>query len=202
MVCRSRAYYAARPEVYKPRRILDMEDSRERGRIFVEELLIPTLRELAAESSLNRVVKEYDGAGKEYCLTFKGRGLDVVFICRPDAVIITSLHGKLLRVLVLEVADTDTTIVLKEKHVIPRILVYMMSTHLHYGVPSAGFYVSLSPSSSYPALLFTFKGGVSRKLVKLMEEVATLTSLNKAPRPAGKPPCSHCVYARKCEFAA
>jgi len=201
MICRTRAYYTAHPELFKPRRILDMEDSEKRGETFVRRYFIPKIRELMEEITAHKILKLEDcnEEDKKYYLVYKG--LDKEIACKPDMVVITLFYGKLLRTLVFEVADTDTNTVLKRKHIIPRILLYIIATYLHYGIPSIGFYVSLSPKSSPPSIVFIPKGSSSRRLIRILEDIRKLISATEIPKPSRKPICSHCIYSSICKFA-
>lgn len=198
MVCRTRAYYAAHPEAYKPRRIPDMEDSERRGEQFVR-VFFSKLKEINRSSSLNEIVKLEDcnREGKKYYLVYSD--LEKEISCKPDAILIINIYSKTLRALVLEAAETSTEVILKDKHVIPRILLYMMSSYLYYGVASAGLYVSLSPDSKPPAVLFIQRRTLGGKMV-FLERVKELVEATEPPAPKGNPPCSHCVYASICRF--
>ena len=200
MVCRTRAYYTAHPELFKPRRIPDMEDSEQRGRVFVSRHLIPSMQRVSAEAFPCRILKLEDcnEESRTYYLAYKD--LDKEIACRPDMVSIVLLRGNFLRALVFEVGDTDVDTVLRKRHVIPRILFYMVAAYLHYGAPPIGFYVSLSPKSPYPAIALVSKRG-RVKLSRLLKEIGKLASLAEAPTPAGDPACSHCVYTPICRFA-
>lgn len=201
VICRTRAYYTAHPESFRPRRILDMEDSERRGKIFVNEHFIPRIRDLSKEGAYHKILKleECDEENKVYYLVY--RDLDKTIACKPDLVSIVLLHDGTLRALVFEVADTDVNIVLRRKYILPRILLYTEATYLYYGIPSVGFYVSLSPRSSPPSIILLPKGNSNRKLVRILEGVSKLVSATEAPKPSRKPMCSHCVYASICKFA-
>ena len=206
MICRTRAYYTAHPELFKPRKIVDMEDSEERGRVFIKRCLIPKLREYS-ESEIGRKyrneilkLEDCNEINKKYYLKYEK--LEKEIGCKPDMVAIILLRNKLLRLLVFEIAETDTQTVLNKKHVMPRILLYMVATYLHYGVPSVGFYISLSLKSSPPALLFVSKGKLARGLSKKLEEIRKLVSLENPPKPTKKPICSHCVYTSTCHYTS
>lgn len=200
MVCKARAYYTAHPELFKPRRVPDMEDSEKRGRAFVRNYLIPKMRELLNNATTGKVLLfvDFNEARVAYYLAYKD--LEKEIVCKPDLVSIVLLRGGLLRALVFEVGDTDVDAVLRRRHVIPRILLYMVSVYLYHGVPPAGFYVSLSPKSSPPSLaIVSISGRVG--LSKILENVSKLISAPEIPKPAGKPTCSHCVYTPICRFA-
>ncbi len=201
IICRARAYYVAHPEQYKPRRIPDMEDSKRRGEEFVGKYLLPKLENLKRCGSLNRIMKLEDcnKEDKKYYIIYSGLKREIT--CKPDAVIILLLKGKILRTIVVEVADTDAKIILEKKHVIPRILLYMLATYLHYGVPSVGLYISLSPVSSPPVIMFLLKKRSKKiTIIKYLEEVKRVLQSEEVPSPAKKPICSHCVYASICKF--
>ena len=200
-VCRARAYYTAHPESFKPRRIPDMEDSEKRGKAFIGKYFIPRLEELSKEKTSHKILKLEDCNEENRTYYLACEGLDKEIACKPDMVAIISFYDDLLRTLVFEVADTDTGTVLRRKHVMPRILLYTIATYLYYGIPSVGFYVSLSPKSSPPSLVLVPKGGSSKRLIRVLEEVGKLTSVTDVPKPRGKPMCSHCVYTPICKFA-
>ena len=205
MVCRARAYYSLHPKEFKARRILDMEESKGRGEVFVRMYLAPKLKEVSLgtmKGGLENVlfkVEDCNEEGKTYSIVYEG--LDREIRCRPDMLAILLVHRKLPRVLIFEVADTNATTVIRSGHVIPRVMLYMMATYLHYGTPSVGVYVSLSPSSNAPALLFVSRGRDPRKLLSLLDEVRELQTLSEPPKPSRKPPCRHCVYATTCRYA-
>jgi len=200
MVCRARAYYTAHPESFRPRRIPDMEDSERRGRLFVSKYFIPKIRELSKEA-YHEVLKleGCDEENKVYHLVYKN--LDKAITCKPDLVSIVLLHGGIPRTLIFEVGDTGVDVVLRRKHVLPRILMYIVATYLYYGIPSVGFYVSLSPRSSPPSIILSPRGSSNRKLAYILEEVSKLVSATEPPKPSRRPICSHCVYVSICKFA-
>ena len=202
MICRTRAYYTAHPESFKPRRILDMEESRKHGEVFIRSYLIPEIRKLTentvGKSHKHEVMKLEES--KKYYLIYKG--LEKEITCKPDMVVIILFHGKLLRILVLEAAETDSHTVLRKKHIIPRILLYMIATYLHYGIPSAGLYISLSPKSSPPVIaLIPRRTMRTRKLVQILKDIRDLVISKEIPKPSKNPICSHCVYKSICKFA-
>jgi len=202
MVCRTRAYYTAHTEQFRARRILDMEESEKRGNIFVKMYLIPALEKLSSEEGmLNKLVKveNCNEENRVYYIAYED--IDKEIGCKPDMLAIALLNKKMLRVIVFEVADTDTSTILKTRHVLPRILLYLMATYLHYGVPSVGIYVSLSPKSNPPALLLIPRKKAMTKLLTLLERIRELLELEEPPRPPNKLPCGHCVYASICRFA-
>ncbi len=204
MICGTRAYYSIHREEFRARRMLDMEESERRGEIFVRMYLIPRLKKMSLETInrnyKNRLLKveECNEERRVYHIVYEG--LDKEIGCRPDMLAILLVHGKLPRTLVFEVADTDVITVIRNKHVIPRVLLYMMATYLYYGIPSVGVYVSLSPSSNPPALLFLSKGENPGKLLNLLDKIKELQTLSEPPKPPEKPPCGHCVYATVCRF--
>jgi len=212
MICRTRAYYTAHPELFKSRRIVDMEESEKRGEVFIRRYFIPKIRKLvdkAVEKNYKHEILKLEDCNKEnkkYYLIYKG--LEKEIACKPDMVAIISFYGKFLRTLVFEVAETDTHTVLRRKHVIPRILLYIIATYLHYGIPSVGFYISLSPKSSPPTIVFIPKGGKQqkgttriRKLIQILEDIRNLVLATDVPKPNRNPICSHCVYRPICKFA-
>ena len=201
VICRTRAYYTAHPETFRPRRIPDMEDSEKYGEVFVRRYFIPKLEELSREVAIHTILRLEDCnyINKEYYLSYDGLNKEIA--CKPDMVAIVLLRSKIPRTLVFEVAETDAAIVLRRKYVIPRLLLYMLATYLYYGIPSVGIYVSLSPSSSPPAVLFLPKGGVGRGLTRYLNEIRDLACLDSIPPPSKRPACSHCVYASICKYA-
>jgi hypothetical protein len=199
MVCRTRAYYTAHPESFKPRRIPDMEDSEERGRVFVSKHLAPRVLELSKECAHSRVLQLIDCNEEKRAYYVAYEGLDRGLACKPDLVSIVLLRGGILRTLVFEVGDTDTGTVLRRKHVIPRILLYMLAAYIYHGIPPVGLYISLSPKSSPPALAIVSKSG-RVGISRILREVSEIVSAPSTPEPLGKPACSHCVYAPTCRF--
>jgi len=204
-ICEARAYYTAHREQYKPRKIYDMAESDKRGRIFISNYLFPAIRQAIASTSsaLNTVLKLEDCSGrdKQYSLSYEG--FDKPIVCKPDAIVYMLIKANRvhsLRALVVEVADTDTQTVLGRKHVLPRIHLYTSAVYLCTGVVTAGVYVSLSPASDPPALLVTPALKTGRVLAKLLNKLKAAISANAPPKPSGKPPCTHCVYASTCIF--
>ena len=202
MVCRARAYYTAHAEEFRPRRILDMEESEKRGNIFVKMYLIPALERVSSEEGiLNKLVKveNCNEENRVYYIAYED--IDKEIDCKPDMLAITLLNSRVFRVIVFEVADTDTSTILKTRHVLPRIILYMMAIYLYYGIPSIGVYVSLSPKSYPPALLLKPRKKAVNKLLVFLEEIKRILELEEPPKPSSKPPCGHCVYASICRFA-
>jgi CRISPR/Cas system-associated exonuclease Cas4 (RecB family) len=195
MICRTRAFFTAHRREYISRRILDMEDSRKRGVSFIKGYLIPKFESLETEK-LNRMLKP--DTEEKYSIVYGDQGVEVV--CEPDAVLVIKVYSRILRAIVVEASDTDTKTILARRHVIPRILLYMAAAYLHHGVVSAGLYVSLSPKSDPPAVLFIQRRTGGRKLIKILDRVRELLEASQPPNPQGNPPCHHCVYASICMF--
>jgi hypothetical protein len=204
MICIARAWFTAHPEMRKPRKMPDMEDSGELGRVFISKYLIPKLEEYSKTAGGkygNELVSIIDCNEENRIYYLKYEGLNKEIGCKPDMVAIILLRKKLLRLLVFEVAETDTLVILCRRHVIPRLLLYMVATYLHYGIPSTSLYVSLSPSSSPPALLLVSRGRLAKKMHSVLEEISKIALLDTPPKPSKEPVCSHCVYASTCRYA-
>lgn len=204
MICIARAWFTAHPEMRKPRKMPDMEDSGELGRVFISKYLIPKLEEYSRTAGGkygNELVSIIDCNEENRIYYLKYEGLNKEIGCKPDMVAIILLRKKLLRLLVFEVAETDTLVILCRRHVIPRLLLYMVATYLHYGIPSTSLYVSLSPSSSPPALLLVPRGRLAKKMHSVLEEIRKIALLDTPPKPSKEPVCSHCVYASTCRYA-
>lgn len=202
MVCGTRAYYTAHYERYRARGIVDMKDSEIRGRAFVEHLQ-RALEGAGAKDMSNDVVEFWDN--RAYYLAYDG--LEKEIACKPDATIILLLGKRMLKGIAIEAADTDVNTVLREKHLVPRLLLYMAAIYLYYGVPSATLYVSLSPLSKPPAALFLVKDRSKQRkeaarIGVYLDWVRELLQSEKPPTPKRNPICSHCVYAHICEFKA
>lgn len=200
-VCRTRAYYSAHRDTYRPRRVPDMKESEKLGKMFSEELKeelenasnVGVGGELLAKPLLVKTEAE---------LRVLYRNSGILINCRPDAVVILGLRKVGLRALAIEVAETDTDTLLKWGHVFPRILLYALATYLHYGVPTAGVYVSLVPLATYEnlALLLRPRGGARRRLLRTLDSLAELAELNEPPPPKDGAPCFHCTYAHICRY--
>ena len=195
-LCRARAFYTIHKEVFSPREVLDMEESKKLGKDFVSSLK----HEFSTQSNLNKALNTIMLFREEERYQLLYEGLSGYITCKPDATLILMLRNGLLRVLVVEVAETDVIAVLSSKHIIPRLVLYMSAIYLHYGIPPAGLYVSLSPASEPPALLFLPRGRVSKRLISMLEEVKNLIKLERPPLPGKKITCSHCVYLHKCQY--
>lgn len=198
MICRTRAFFTSHRRKYVSRRIADMEDSEKRGESFIKSYLFSRLKSPETEE-LNQILRA--DVKKEYYIVYGDPGMEL--ICEPDAALVIKIYSRILRAIraiVVEVSDTDSNIILARRHVIPRILLYMAATYLHYGVASAGLYVSLSPKSDPPAVLFIQKRTGGRELTKMLDRVIELLEASQPPAPRGEPPCNHCVYAGICIF--
>ncbi len=183
---------------YRARRVLDMEYSELRGRMFVR-LLFARLDALQGQNVVLRKV-DCNEEGRKYSVAFTGLRRELV--CKPDGVIVLLLRNRVIRSLVLEVADTDCATVIGRRHLLPRLILYMIATYLEYGAVSAGLYVSLAPLSTPPALLLVGEeGATTQPLERLLSRIAELVeSEEPAPPPSGRRPCGHCVYAPICEY--
>uniref|UniRef100_A0A7C1T5F6 Dna2/Cas4 domain-containing protein n=1 Tax=Thermofilum pendens TaxID=2269 RepID=A0A7C1T5F6_THEPE len=200
MVCRARAYYAARPERYWARSVLDMRHSERRGREFIRLLF----GELGSLRDRNVVLRKIncDEEGRRYSVVFADQERELELTCTPDGVVLVLLGGGAVRSLVLEVADTDCATVVGRRYLLPRLILYMIATYLEYGVVSAGLYVSLAPLSTPPALLLTGrKGATARPVERILSRVADLVERDEPVLPSGgRPPCEHCIYAHACVY--
>lgn len=198
LVCRTRVYYAAHPERYRARRVPDMRQSERRGREFIR-LLFEELDFLQGRNVVLRKVS-CDEEGRKYSVVFADLERELELTCVPDGIVIVLLRGGTIRSLVLEVADTDCATVIARRHLLPRLILYMIATHLEYGTVSAGLYVSLAPLSTPPALLLAGRErSTTRPVERLLSRAADLVERDEpAPPSGGRSPCGHCVYAPAC----
>ena len=197
LVCKTRAYYTSKRTEYKSRKEHDMEISKKHGSAFIKNYLIPKIASLSAsEESLNNILTMETEKTINICY----QDLDKEIIGVIDAVIIAKIRSTVLRVIIVEVADTDTNTFLKKKHILPRILIYMSAYYLCYGIIPVGLYISLSPGSDPPALLILSKKILNKGLPRLLKKIKELSEMEEEPEPSGDPPCSHCVYANICKF--
>jgi len=115
MVCRTRAWYTAHPIGSKPRRIQDMEDSEKRGSAFIGHYLIPKLEEhfRSTDRGYIDIVDKVDCNKENRIYYLEISGLEREVGCKPDSLLVLSLHG-ILRLLVIEVADTNVQTILSK----------------------------------------------------------------------------------------
>ena len=177
-----------------------MRYSERRGREFIK-LLFEELSSLQGQNVVLRKVS-CDEEGRKYSVAFTETSRELVLTCRPDGVVIVLLGGGVIMSLVLEVADTDCATVIRRRHLLPRLVLYMIATYLEYGATSAGLYVSLAPLSTPPALLLVGREGATvRPVERLLSCIADLVERDEPPPPSSKrPPCGHCVYAPTCVY--
>jgi len=201
-ICRTRAYYTAHSETYRAAKMKDMEESEELGKLFIEEELLPKLNELDSEGFINEVINMFSEDRGLPSLNVVYAGIDRVIKCKPDALLLLSVGLNIHKITALniEVSETNTQTLLTKKHVIPRLVLYMASTTLYYGVPSASLYISLSPSSKPPAILFINIKGNLVQVERLLDEVKELLDMEEPPKPFRITYCHHCVYSRVCWF--
>lgn len=198
-VCTARAYYTAHYDRYGSRRVLDMEESDRRGESFVYEFLA-RLDEFSAQGGMRVLLSKREREIDLICVRFdliEGRD-----ICgRPDAITVLRTFESAVRGLIIEVADTASEQVLRDKHILGRMIFYSVAWHLYLGALFASLYISLSPRSNPPAILFKLTQKAVYKLERLLEKIADLIKQEDVPRPQReKTPCRHCVYAHYCKY--